>query len=151
MGKECLKYYYKSINNVNKDYHLKDLIDYLPDEISSNIFSNKLLNKIVKKKDKIFILENFIKGKQKYILKKSILRENEKFKIKRMMKEHGILVKVIIFWKRMAKESWPLAQIFEDYRIPVNVMNFNIYQSFYELDNDLIISLKKIYKGKKLI
>lgn len=144
---ECLKFYYKSINNINKDYHLRDLIDYLPDEISSNIFNNKLLNKIEKKKDKIFILRNFVKGKHKYLLKKSKLQENEKFKIKQIMKEQDILLKVIIFWKNMAKESWPLAQIFEDYKISVNLMNFNIYRSFYEEDKELIFALKKIYKG----
>ena len=41
------------------------------------------------------------------------------------MKEQDILIKVVIFWKKMANESWPLAQIFEDYKIPVNFMNFN--------------------------
>ena len=144
---ECLKFYYKSINNINKDYHLKDLIDYLPDEISINIFNNKLLNKAMKKKEKIFILKNFMKGKHKYILKKSQLQENEKLKIKQILKDQDVLIKVIIFWKKMAKESWPLAQIFEDYKIPVNLTNFNLYQSFYNVDKDLVIALKKIYKG----
>jgi hypothetical protein len=68
-------------------------------------------------------------------------------KIKDILKEQNMLIKVIIFWKKMAKESWPLAQIFEDYKIPVNHITSNIYNSFYEGDKDLILSLKRLYKG----
>ncbi len=143
---EYLKYYFKSIKKDNKDYHLKQLIDFIPNEISESIFNEKILNKIKTKKDKLFILKYFIKEKSKYILKSSILHEQEKLKLKQILIDSDVLVNLSIFWKIMAKDSWPLAQIFEDYKIPIYLMNNDIFKSLNDNDKNLVEVLKKVYR-----
>lgn len=142
---EYLKYYFKSIKKNNKDYHLKELIDYVPSEINEDIFNEKILSKIKTKKDKLFILKYFIKDKNKYILKITNLPEQEKIKLKQILIDSDLLVNLSIFWKIMSKDSWPLAQVFEDYKISVNLMNYDVFKSLNE-NNNLLGVLKKIYQ-----
>ncbi len=143
---EYLKFYFQSIKKINKNYHLKDLIDFVPDSIPNNIFNDRLLNRIAKKKDRMFVSKYYLQERSNYILQNLKLNENDRLKLKQILREQNLLVKITIFWKKMANESWPLAQIFEDYKVPVNLMNHNIYKSFLDVDQDLITLLKKFYK-----
>jgi len=94
----------------------------------------------------LFILKYFIKDKNKYFLKSSNLNEQEKIKLKQILIDSDVLVNLSVFWKIMAKDSWPLAQIFDDYKISVNLMNNDIFNSLSNNDKNLIEALKKVYR-----
>lgn len=70
---------------------------------------------------------------------KEYLREN---KILKDLVNHKSKIK--IFWKVMEKESWPLAQILEEYEMQVFSLRKNIFDSFLEKEEIIFNEFKEI-------
>ena len=126
----------------NTDYpQLKDIIDYLPDEIEQNSFKNKVLDKL-SNKDKSLILKYYIERDKRYILNTKSLNQIIRAKLRNILIHFGLLQNIVVFWYVMSRESWPLAQILEEYKIPVNHLDKNIYCSMKYDKKNLTEKLK---------
>jgi hypothetical protein len=123
-----LSKYYNSLKESGNIAQLRDLIDFLPEEIEQSSFKNNVLDKL-SAKEKALILKFYNDKERKYVLNTKNLNQNSRAKLRSILIHFGLLQNVAVCWFVMARESWPLAQILEEYKIPVHHLDNNIYSS----------------------
>jgi hypothetical protein len=135
------KFYHKSEEIFPK---LKNLIDYLPNEMDLDLYKKNIHPKITPK-DNLFFKKYYIENDKTLALNNEEITPTIKIKLRTILSTFELSPRLVIIWNIMARESWPLAQVLEEYKVPVHSLNKNFYSSLISESDELSKIIKSYF------